>query len=164
MAVAWALARGGFRRRRGLVGLSVLLAIGVGAMRAVPVSLAGVLASAMVVGLALGVAAATRARRRELAVLRALGCTGRQLRASVHWHAVTLVGVGLLLGVPAGVALGRFSYRRFATGLGFYPEPVVSLRWTLLIVLVAVGTGLVASAGPALRATRSATADVLRNE
>lgn len=136
----------------------------VAAMRAVPVALAGVLAVAMAVGLGLGIATATRARRRELAVLRALGCTGRQLGASVHWHAVTVVGVGVVVGLPLGVALGRLSYRAFATGLGFFPEPDVSVVWTLAIVAGAAGTGLLASAAPALRAARSATADALRQE
>ncbi len=133
-------------------------------MRAVPVALAGVLALAMAVGLGLGIAIATRARPRELAVLRALGCTGRQLGASVHWHAVTVVGVGVAVGLPLGVAFGRLSYRAFAAGLGFFPKPDVSVVWILAIVAGAAGTGLLAAAVPAIRATRSATADALRQE
>lgn len=136
----------------------------VAAMSAVPFALAGTLALALAVGLGIGISAATRARRRELAILRALGFTGRQLRASVHWHAVTVVGVGILVGLPLGVALGRVTYRAFAEGLGFFPEPDVSVVWTLAIVAGVTATGLLASAGPALRAARSATADALRQE
>jgi len=133
-------------------------------MKAVPLALVGVFALTMVVGLGLGIAAATRARRRELAVLRALGCVGRQLRASVRWHALCVVGVGLVVGIPIGLALGRTSYRAFAEGLGFFPEPEVSVWWTLLIVVAALGMGLLASAGPADHAARSPAARVLRNE
>ncbi len=136
----------------------------VAAMRAVPVALAGTLAVALAVGLGIGISAATRGRRRELAILRALGCTGRQLRASVHWHAVTVVGIGVLVGLPLGVALGRVTYRAFAEGLGFFPEPDVSVVWTLAIVAGVTATGLLASAGPAFRAARTATADALRQE
>lgn len=136
----------------------------VAAMRAIPVALAGVLALALAVGLGVAISAATRGRRRELAILRALGCTGRQLTASVQWHAATVVGVGILVGLPLGVAAGRITYRAYAEGLGFFPEPDLSPVWTLLIATAAVVTGLVASTGPALRAARSATADVLRSE
>ena len=136
----------------------------VAAMRAVPVALAGTLALALAVGMSIGITAAPRGRIRALAILRALGCTGRQLAASVYWHAATVVGVGILVGLPLGVASGRITYRAFAEGLGFFPEPDVSLAWTLLIATAAVVTGLLVSTGPALRAARSATADVLRNE
>ena len=136
----------------------------VAAMRAVPLALVGVFALAMAIGLGVGIAAATRARRRELAVLRALGCVGRQLRASVRWHALGMVAIGIVVGLPLGLALGRGSYQSFANGLGFFPEPVVSPWWTLVIVLAAVALSLLASAGPARHAARTATAAVLRHE
>ena len=104
----------------------------VAAMRAVPIALAGVLALTMAIGLTLAIAVATRARRRELAVLRALGCVGRQLRASVRWQALTVVGVGLLLGVPLGLATGRLAYGAFADGRAWCPtrpSPSRGSRW-----------------------------------
>lgn len=136
----------------------------VAAMRAVPGALVAVLAVAMAGGLAFGVAVATRARRRELAVLRALGATGRQLRASVRAQSLSVVGVGLGLGIPLGLALGRTSYRAFATGLGALPEPVVSLRWTLAIALSTLAVGLLAASGPGRRAARGTAGSVLRHE
>jgi len=136
----------------------------VASMRAVPVALTGVFALAMVIGLGLGIAAATRARRRELGILRALGCVGGQLRASVQWHALTIVAVGLAVGLPLGVSVGRVAYRKFAGGLGFFPEPLVSLPWTLLSIVAAVGLGLVAVAAPARRAARSTVTVALRYE
>jgi ABC-type lipoprotein release transport system permease subunit len=136
----------------------------VAAMRAVPVSLAGVLALAMAVALVLSVAMGTRARRRELAVLRALGFVGRQLRATVRWQALVVVGVGLVVGLPVGVAIGRVVYRLFATDLGVRPQPVVSLPFVLVFVAAAVLTATLAAAGPGRRAARVSTAAVLRDE
>lgn len=136
----------------------------VAAMRAVPVALAGVFALAMAASLGLGITVATRARRRELALLRALGATGRQLRASVRWHALVVVATGLVVGLPLGTALGRASYRAFATGLGTLPDPVVSLSWIGVLVVATMGTGLLAAAGPGRRAARTTAGEVLRGE
>jgi hypothetical protein len=136
----------------------------VAAMRSVPVTLAGLVALAMAVGLALGIAVATRTRRRELAVLRTLGCTGRQLRATVRWHALTVIGIGLVAGLPLGTALGRALYRVFATRLGVLAEAAVSLRSTLLVVAATIVMGLLAAAGPAHRASRVVAAEALRDE
>ena len=136
----------------------------VASMRAVPVLLGAVFALTMGAGLVLGIAVATRGRRRELAVLRALGCTARQLRASVRWHALTIVGIGLLVGLPVGIALGRTLYRSFASDLGVAPLPSVSLAWTAAVVTATVVIGLVAAAGPGHRAAREPAAAVLRHE
>lgn len=136
----------------------------VAAMRALPTALAGMLAAAMAAGLFIALAVAVRGRRRELAVLRALGCVGRQLRASVRWQALAVVGVGLVAGIPLGLAAGRITYRGFATGLGVRPEPLVSLAWMLLLVVATLAIALLAAFGPGRRASRVAAAEVLRNE
>lgn len=134
------------------------------AMQTVPVALGGFFALAMAIGLALGIAAATRERRRELALLRALGCSGGQVAASVRWHALSVVAVALLIGLPVGVAIGRTLYGAFADDLGVVPVPVVSLRWTLLVLVATVAVGLLAAVLPARRSGRERAAMVLRNE
>lgn len=134
------------------------------AMRAVPVALAALFAMTMAIALMLAIAVATRARRRELAVLRALGCVGRQLRATVRWHALTVTAVGLVVGIPVGLALGRVAFRAFATGLGVLPDPEVPVSWVLVLVLATLGLGLLAAVGPGHRAARVTAAEVLRNE
>ncbi len=136
----------------------------VAAMRAVPGALVGVFAVAMAGGLAIGITVATKARRRELAVLRALGATGRQLRASVQAQSLTVVGIGLGAGLPLGLALGRASYRAFATSLGALPEPFVSLPWTIVIVVATLAIGLLAAAGPGHWIARTTAAAVLCHE
>ena len=136
----------------------------VASMRRLPIALGGLFALAMAVGLATGIAVATRARRRELAILGALGCTPRQLASSVRWHALTVASIALLVGVPLGVAAGRVLYRNFAVDLGVLPTITTSL---LAIAGVIVGTiivGLLASALPAHRISRTRIASSLREE
>jgi ABC-type antimicrobial peptide transport system permease subunit len=118
----------------------------------------------MAIALTLASAVAARARRRELAVFRTLGAVGRQLRATLRWQALTVLGVGLVLGIPFGIVGGRIAYRAFATGLGVRPEPLVPLLWTLVLALATIGMGLIAAAGPGRQASRVAAAEVLRNE
>lgn len=134
------------------------------AMRSAPVLLAVVVAAAMAVGLALVIRAAARSRRRELAVLRVLGATGGQVRASLRWQALTIVGVGLTLGLPLGIAVGRVSWRAFANGLGIPPDITVSATSTAVIAAAAVLVGIVAALSPARTTTRLAPAATLRTE
>ncbi len=133
-------------------------------MRAVPVALASLLAVTMGIALVLGTAVATRGRRRELALLRALGCVGRQLRATVRWQSLTVVAVGLGVGIPVGLASGRIAYRAFASGIGVRPDPVVSVAWVSIVIAVTVAIGLVAAAGPERRAARVPAGEILRHE
>jgi hypothetical protein len=134
------------------------------AMRGVPVGLGTFFALAMAGGLMLGIAVATRARRRELALLRAVGCTGRQLRATVRWHALTIAGVGLVVGLPLGIALGRTAYRGFADGIGAKPLPVFSLGWIALVGVLTIVAGLVAGLLPGRNAAREPAAVTLRTD
>ena len=48
-----------------------------------------------------------RARGREFAILRSLGLTRRGMRSVLNSQATTIAAVGLLVGVPLGVILGR---------------------------------------------------------
>jgi hypothetical protein len=132
------------------------------AMRTVPVALGGFFALAMALGLALGIAAATRGRRRELALLRALGCSSRQLTASVRWHSFAVIGVAIGLGAPVGIATGRALYRAFALDLGVAPTPVTSLGWMAVVLVVTVLVAFAAALLPARRAAHEASALVLR--
>jgi predicted lysophospholipase L1 biosynthesis ABC-type transport system permease subunit len=103
-------------------------------------------------------------RRREIGLLKALGFVRRQVALSVSWQATTIVLVGILFGVPVGLALGRVVWRLFAENLGVFPVPVVN-GW--LILFIALGALVVAnllSIGPAVIAPRSPSATLLRAE
>ena len=117
-------------------------------VQGVPVALGVMLAVAMAGGLALGVAAATRGRRRELAVLRALGCTGSELRSTVRWHAMAVAAVATVIGVPLGVSAGRVAARSFLLDLGVSDDVVVPVLGLALVSVAALVTGLLASLGP----------------
>ena len=59
-----------------------------------------------------------RRRRRELAVLKTLGFVRGQVRGTVACQAGTLTLVGLVVGVPAGILVGRFAWRLVTDALG----------------------------------------------
>ncbi len=128
----------------------------------------------LLLGLALGAAAlltlahllltAVRRRRRDLAVLRVLGLTGRQVRATVSWMAVTVAFAALAAGVPAGIACGRLAWEFFAGQLGV--EPVTEVPAVSVVILIAAGLALAVAlaALPGARASRARPAAVLRAE
>ena len=136
----------------------------VASMRRLPIGLGAFFALAMAVGLATGIAVATRGRGRELAILAALGCTSGQVASSVRWHALTVASLAVAVGVPLGVAAGRGLYRNFAVDIGVLPTIDTSLP---AMAGVAVGTiivGLLASALPAHRISSTHLASSLRQE
>jgi len=56
-----------------------------------------------------------RRRRRDFAILRVLGFTSWQVRGTLCWQALTLAGMALVIGVPAGIACGRLCWQVFRT-------------------------------------------------
>jgi ABC-type lipoprotein release transport system permease subunit len=107
---------------------------------------------------------AARARRGDLAVLRALGFSRGQILRTITWQS-TIYAVGALaIGVPVGLALGRMTWRIYATNLGVVPEVV--MPWAALLAVA--GTAIVLAAAvavvPAVRVARTRPAVVLRAE
>ncbi len=121
------------------------------AMRRVPLALGGIFAAAMAVGLGLGIAMAARTRRRELAVLRTLGFTPRQLASSIRWQALGIVVGAVVVGVPIGVAAGRILARSFLADLGVVATVVTPVLLVFLVIAGALVIGVVAAALPARR-------------
>jgi hypothetical protein len=133
-------------------------------MGSTPVILAGGLASGAMLALALTLAASVRRRRRDLALLKALGFTRGQLAAAVTWQASIAAGIGIVAGVPLGIALGRQLWTLFARNIDAVPAPTVPV---LSVVLVAVGALVFANlvaALPGRIAARTPAALVLRTE
>jgi hypothetical protein len=131
---------------------------------ATPATLAGGLAAGAVVALGLTLTASVRRRRRDLALLKTLGFTQRQLATAVAWQASVAAIVGIIVGVPAGIALGRWLWALFARAIYAVPQPSVPV---LEIVLVALGALVLANAVAAIPgriAARTSTAHVLRAE
>ena len=73
-------------------------------MGVTPALLAAGLAAGAVVALGLTLTASVRRRRRDLALLKTLGFTQGQLATAVAWQASVAATVGIIVGVPAGIA------------------------------------------------------------
>ena len=102
-------------------------------MRILPIVL-GIFLALLAIG-AVGHALATAVRRRshDLAVLRALGMTQWQCRWVVVTQATVLALVGLIFGVPLGLAVGRSVWRLVASYTPVEYVPPVAF-WALLLV------------------------------
>jgi hypothetical protein len=129
-----------------------------------PVYLGAGLATGAVVALALTLIASVRRRRRDLALLKTLGFTERQLAATVAWHATTAVAIGVVFGVPLGIAVGRWLWDLFAQQINAVPAPVVPVTQVVLIALGALVLANIVAAIPGRLAARTPTALVLRAE
>ena len=105
-----------------------------------------------------------RERRRELALLRALGFSRRQLYASVSWQATIIALAALIIGSPLGVAFGRAVWRWFADGLGAAAPPETPWLWIGVAVVATVVLANVVAAVPGRSAARTRPAIVLRDE
>jgi len=98
------------------------------------------------------------------ALLKTLGFRRRQVRATVAWSATTLAVVGLLVGIPAGVWLGRLAWRAVADGLGVPAVVTVPALALLLTIPAAVLLVNVVGLVPARAAARTRPAVALRTE
>jgi putative ABC transport system permease protein len=105
-----------------------------------------------------------RARRRDFAMLRALGLSRGQIRAIVIWQVLTLVTGALLLGLFVGVILGRFAWLAFAHQLGVASDAAGAIVALLAVAAGAIGVALIAGSLPAFYAARSRPADALHAE
>ena len=129
-----------------------------------PLTLALGLAAAAVLSLTLTVLTAVRRRRRELALLKALGMTRRQIGAIITWQTTLTLAIAIGAGAPLGIAAGRWAWGTFAGSLGVNPVTVVPV-----LLLAAGGAALILAgnllaAVPAVVALRTDPAAALRAE
>ena len=137
---------------------------GYDAVRRTPLLLAGVLAVLGLGVLAHTITGSERQRRRELAVLRCLGFVGRDLRVTVRWNALTLVGLCIIVSVPIGVGLGRTLWSSFAGGIGLVDDPLTPVASVAAVVVVTIVGAVALAAIPGRRASQVRPAEVLRTE
>jgi ABC-type antimicrobial peptide transport system permease subunit len=117
-----------------------------------------------ILGLGFGLVTSVRRRAREIAVLKTIGFRRAQVEGSVAVQATAYGLLGLVLGGPLGVVIGRATWSRIADHSGFAVRPVVSL---VVAAIVVAGTLVVVNAVawlPARRAARLRPAVVLRSE
>jgi hypothetical protein len=131
---------------------------------ATPVVLAAGLAVGAVVALGLTLTASVRRRRRDLALLKALGFTQRQLAACVAWQSTVAAAVGVIAGIPLGIALGRWLWVLFARDIYVVPRATVPAPLLIYVGLGALVLANVVALLPGRYAARTPTALVLRAE
>lgn len=161
---AWAVTQGGagdlYQVPR-VLGAQIVDASQMGSQ---PVALAIALAAAMLLSLLATVLAAARRRRRELALLKALGLTRGQMRSIVTAQTLTLLVLAIVVGIPLGIAAGHLLWVNFATSLGVLPVVVVPLVALVLGVVALLLSGAALGTVPAAVAATTPTTLVLRSE
>jgi putative ABC transport system permease protein len=95
-------------------------------------------------------------RRREFAMLRALGASRRQVLAAVVGEALTMGATASLLGLVAGLGVARLINALFKAVGADIPASGIALsaRTVVVALLVGIGVTLLSALVPALRATR----------
>ena len=131
---------------------------------ATPALLGAGLAAGAVIALGLTLMASVRRRRRDLAMLKTLGLTRRQLAACVAWQSTAAITAGIVAGIPAGVALGRWLWILFAQQIYAVPRPAVPVLSLCYVGLGALVLANLVAAPPGRRASRTPAGLVLRAE
>jgi hypothetical protein len=129
-----------------------------------PVAFALGVAAAALLALGLTILASVRQRRRELALLKSLGLRSRQIRAIVAWQTCTILVIAVIVGVPLGIAAGRWAWTSFANTIGVVPTPVVPGLSLLAGAVLLLLAGNALASIPARLAARITPAATLRTE
>jgi hypothetical protein len=106
----------------------------------------------------------SRRRRRDFAVLRALGLMRYQVSSITAWQVSALAVLALAAGLPLGVAAGRQAWSVFGGVLGVPAHAITPLPPLLLSIPAVVLLVNAAAFWPGRRAGRIRPADVLRAE
>jgi hypothetical protein len=105
-----------------------------------------------------------RRRRRDLAVFKTIGFVRRQIAGVVAWQASSIGLVALVVGIPVGVAAGRWAWTAVASGVGTSsPAVVPAVAIALLVPAVLIAVNLLAGV-PGWSAARVAPAQAMRTE
>ena len=105
-----------------------------------------------------------RRRRRDLAILKAIGFGPRQVAAVVGWQATTFAAVSLIVGIPIGIIAGGWAWTVVASSIGSSSPPQIpALVIALMVPATIVFCNLIAAA-PGWAAARIPPAVVMRSD
>jgi putative ABC transport system permease protein len=135
-----------------------------GRVQNLPIVLAGLLGAVAVATLTHLLITSIRRRRRDLAILKTLGFLPAQVRHTVAWQATTLAAVAAVIGIPVGVAAGRWIWIVFAHKLGIVARPAVSGAPIIVLAVATLAVANLVAVVPANVAARLRPAIVLRSE
>jgi putative ABC transport system permease protein len=126
-------------------------------IRGVPAAVAGMLFGLVTAMVWLALRAATRRRRSDLLILRALGLRPRDIGQILRWQAVLLVVTAAVVGVPLGLAAGHITWSVFTFHLGIDVGPVTPVAPLVLggVALLAVAVAVAALTARPLRRSAS---------
>ena len=133
-------------------------------VRSVPFVVAGVLAALVVLNVAHHLVLLTRRRRRDLAVLQALGADGRWVTGVVHWQASLFTLLVVVLGAPLGFAAGRVVYRTFVGRFGAVETVTLPLELVAVVVVGLLALANVVAAPSAVRVRQRPPSRMLAEE
>jgi predicted lysophospholipase L1 biosynthesis ABC-type transport system permease subunit len=129
-----------------------------------PAILAILLTTLALVAVGHALVTSVRRRRRELALLKTIGFGRRQVEATIAWQATTLALVGLVVGIPIGVLIGRRVWQLVADGLGVRTVATMPLLAAFLVAVGALALVNLIAFFPARSAARTRPAVALRSE
>lgn len=133
-------------------------------VRSTPFVVAASLGALAVLSISHQLLVSARRRRRDLAVLRAIGADRRWLTSVLHWQATALAAAVTVLAVPLGIASGRLAYRAYVDRLGAGADLEVPSLLLVGCVVVLVTAANVTALVPARRVRRDRPALVLGTE
>lgn len=129
-----------------------------------PVVLSSIFAAIAAAALAHVLVTAVRRRRRDLAILKTLGFVKGQVRTAIAWQVSAIAVLSVAVGIPAGIALGRWGWRLIADQFGVVPVSLVPALILALVLPAALLLGNLVAALPGRAAARTQPAIVLRAE
>jgi putative ABC transport system permease protein len=129
-----------------------------------PFVLAGLLVVLALGALFVTLVGSLRRHGRDLAVLKTLGFVRVQIWGTAACQATTLAVTALVVGVPAGVIVGRWAWQRVAGSVGSVSPVSIPTLAVLVVVALTFVLANVLAAGPGWAASRSHPADALRTE
>jgi len=104
-------------------------------------------------------------RRRELATLRAIGASGRQIQGLIVWESCYLAGLGAAVGILVGIALSVVLIKVInKQSFGWTIQFAVAWETIGMALLVALAAALIGAWVPARWASRQTIAEDLRYE
>jgi hypothetical protein len=129
-----------------------------------PYVLAGFLALLGAAAIGFALVTAIRRRRGEFAILKTLGFTRRQLATSVAWQATAVACIGIALGIPGGIVVGRLLWHEVSdnTGVALVYEVSVPILLAAGFAVLAFANAAASLAGRA--AARVSPARLLRTQ
>ncbi len=132
-------------------------------VRGLPRLLAATMATVGALAVVHTLLVSVRRQRRDVAVARALGFTRPQVRAVVFTQALAYGALGLVIGVPLGLVVGRWTWRLLADQIGAANDPLTPLVTYVVTVLALAAVVLLAIVPARLAARANVSAD-LRDE